>query len=78
MALTRNHQVLAWGYRADPDRVVIRIYDPNWPERDDVELRLSVPPDADARVEQSTAEPLHGFFLAPYVPAAPRAWVAPG
>lgn len=73
--LTANHQVLAYGYRVDPDWVTLRIYDPNWPDRDDVELRLFVPPDAPARLEQSTGEPFRGFFLAPYRPAEPRAWL---
>ena len=76
-SLTRNHQVLAYGYRAEPDLVTIRIYDPNWPDRDDVELRMHVDRAGAVRFEQSTGEPLHGFFLAPYVPAAPRAWLAP-
>ena len=74
--LTRNHQVLAYGYRRGPTGVAIRIYDPNWPDGDDVELRL----DEEAgsiRLSQSTGEPLHGFFLAPYRPENPRAWGRP-
>jgi hypothetical protein len=71
--LTRNHQVLAWGYRVEPGGISVRVYDPNWPDRDDVELRVALD-DPVPRLEQSTGEPLHGFFLAPYVPAEPRAW----
>ena len=39
-ALTQNHQVLAWGWEADPGRITLRVYDPNHPGRDDVELRV--------------------------------------
>jgi hypothetical protein len=74
--LTRNHQVLAYGYRVEPGSVTVRVYDPNWPDRDDVELRLDLG-GSDPRFEQSTGEPLHGFFLARYRPAEPRAWRTP-
>jgi hypothetical protein len=36
--LTQSHQVLAYAYEADGDAVTIRIYDPNLPDRDDVEI----------------------------------------
>lgn len=75
--LTRNHQVLAYAYRAEPDAVTIRVYDPNWPDRDDVELRLDLT-GAAPQCSQSTGEPLHGFFLTRYAPARPRAWLRPG
>lgn len=74
--LTRNHQVLAFGYDAadDGSRIVIRIYDPNHPGDDTVELRAIVDPD-DGRpardrihLSQSTGEPLAGFFVEPYPP----------
>jgi hypothetical protein len=76
--LVRNHQVVAWGYRVEPNLVSLRIYDPNWPDRDDVELCINLR-DGAARFSQSTGEPLHGFFLAPYAPAPaiPRAWRTP-
>ncbi len=34
--LTQNHQVLAYAYEVDGDAVTLRLYDPNWPDRDDV------------------------------------------
>jgi hypothetical protein len=79
--LTRNHQVLAWGWETDPGRITLRVYDPNHPGLDDVELRVMV---ADApgtpwweriAMTQTTGEPLLGFFRQPY-PAASgiRAW----
>ena len=82
-ALTRNHQVLAWAYTADGGSIAIRVYDPNHPGRDDVELRVSIDTHADPRLPwrdrirlaQSTGEPLLGFFRQPYPPPrSVRAW----
>jgi hypothetical protein len=82
-ALARNHQVLAYAYDEAPERLVIRIYDPNHPGRDDIELRATIRPDArgsrsraeQITLEQSTGEPLLGFFRQPYPrPGSLRAW----
>jgi hypothetical protein len=73
--LTRNHQVMAWGYAEDGRGVTLRLYDPNWPDRDDVTTTLDL--DRAFRptnVQQSTGEPLLGWFVLPYSPADPRAW----
>ncbi len=53
--LSRDHQVLAWGYSTDPGSgsITLRLYDPNWPDRDDVTVTLS----ADGHT-QSTGEQL--------------------
>lgn len=72
--LTVNHQVVAYGYRVDANSVSLRLYDPNWPDRDDVEARMFVVDAELPRFESSTGEPLVGFFLAPYQFAYPRAW----
>jgi hypothetical protein len=72
--LTANHQVLAYGYRVEPSSVAVRVYDPNWPDRDDVEARMILEPNLPPRFESSTGEPLLGFFLAPYQSVEPRAW----
>ena len=79
--LTQNHQVLAWGWEAVGGRVALRVYDPNHPGRDDVELRAVV---ADApgvpwrdrvTMTQTTGEPLLGFFRQPYpATTSVRAW----
>lgn len=75
LRLSQNHQVLAWAYETfDDDGFAIRVYDPNHPGRDDVELRATIE-QAEAAVPgaarpwrerihlaQSTGEPLHGFF----------------
>ncbi len=40
--LTKDHQVLAYGYEIDDasGAITIRIYDPNWPDRDDVTVTV--------------------------------------
>jgi hypothetical protein len=82
--LTQNHQVLAWGWVAAGGRITLRVYDPNHPGRDDVELRATIARAADTpgtpwrdriRLEQSTGEPLLGFFHQPYPRGTSvRAW----
>ena len=81
LRLTQNHQTLAYGYQETPDSVTVRIYDPNHPGDDAVELRAAIAPDVDRpwrdriRLEQSSAEPLLGFFLHPYPrPGSLKAW----
>lgn len=70
--LTRNHQVLAYGYTLDGTALAIAIYDPNYPLDDTVELRVEIGPDGRvSRLEQSTGEPLRAFFRAPYSPRPP-------
>jgi hypothetical protein len=75
MELTRNHQVMAWGYSEDGRGVTLRLYDPNWPDRDDVTITIDL--DRALRplgLRQSTGEPLLGWFVLPYSPKEPRAW----
>ena len=38
LELSKNHQVLTYGYDLDGTRVALRIWDPNWPRDDDVVL----------------------------------------
>ena len=58
MQLDRDHQVLAYAYEADGPAgpATIHLYDPNWPDCDDVTLTLS-----SAGFRQSTGEPLFGL-----------------
>jgi hypothetical protein len=73
--LVKNHQVIAYGYAEDGEGGgSLRIYDPNWPERDDVEFRYRPAADGSWTLEQSTGEPLFAFFLAPYSRRDPVAW----
>jgi hypothetical protein len=55
--LIGNHQVLAYGYDVDGDAISLRVYDPNWPSRDDVTVPLT-----DLPATQSTGEALIGVL----------------
>lgn len=79
-----NHQVLGYALDSpDEDHSVIHIYDPNYPERDDVTIRVER-----CIVGQQNGQPIHGltceqwlgnqrlcaihgFFLMPYIPIQP-------
>lgn len=65
---TQNHQVLATGYEFDPGTKTYRIflYDPNHPRKNPyLSLDLSKPKSG-IQIQQSTGEPLRGFFIIPY------------
>lgn len=71
LALTADHQVLAFAYEAGPSEATMRIYDPNHPGRDDVAIRLC----ADGQTVtagQSTGERLLAVLSLPYRPAPVR------
>jgi hypothetical protein len=72
--LVTNHQVVAYAYHVEPQRISIRVYDPNWPDRDDVEARILLEAGRAVRLESSTGEPLMGFFVTHYAFAEPRVW----
>jgi hypothetical protein len=55
--MTQSHQVLAYAYEVEGDAVSLRIYDPNWPGRDDVQI--SIRP---TTLTASTNEPLGGLL----------------
>jgi hypothetical protein len=81
MLLGLNHQVLGFAYDETPERIVIRIYDPNRPGRDDVELRADIDPDGDEpwpdriRLGRPDGDPLLGWFVQPYPrPGSLHAW----
>ena len=59
LLLDRDHQVLAYAYETDGPAgpTTLHLYDPNWPDRDDVTLQLST-----AGLRQSTGEPLLGVI----------------
>ena len=75
LRLTLNHQVLAWGYRVEPGFVALRLYDPNWPDRDDVEAQIVLGPDGrPTGLASTTGEPLVGLLSLPSPPRDVRAW----
>jgi len=57
--LTDSHQVLAHAYAVDPASgdITLRLYDPNWPDRDDVSVTLGR-----EGFSQSTGERLQGVL----------------
>ena len=55
--MTQSHQVVAYGYGVEGDALTFRIYDPNWPARDDV--TVTVQPSG---LAQSTGEVLLSLF----------------
>jgi hypothetical protein len=58
LSMTQSHQVLAYAYEVAGATVTLRIYDPNWPSRDDVAITLGM----DGEIHQSTGEPLAGIL----------------
>jgi hypothetical protein len=58
--LVGNHQVIAFAYEVDGDAVTLRIYDPNWPGRDEIVLALGR-----SMFGQPTGEPLLGVIHLP-------------
>lgn len=81
-----NHQVLGYALETqDADHYSIRIYDPNYPERDDVSIRIErrvlgyegEQPVYGLSCEQWLGNQklctIHGFFLMPYIPVKPPA-----
>ena len=73
--LTGNHQVVAYGYAEDGRGVTLRLYDPNWPDKDDVTATLHLDQALHpTTIDQSTGETLFGYFLAPFVAGDVRAW----
>ncbi len=57
LKLTHNHQVLCYGYEIMDGTTRLRIYDPNWPDRDDVIVTIGTDV-----ISQSTGEALHGVL----------------
>jgi hypothetical protein len=56
-AMTASHQVLVYGYETGDEGVTLRIYDPNWPDRDDITLTMDA-----TGIRQATDEPLFGLL----------------
>ncbi|HEX8967478.1 MAG TPA: hypothetical protein VF937_06345 [Chloroflexota bacterium] len=73
--LCKNHQVLAYGYDLDGTDLTIWLYDPNYPDRDDVRLQLSIAnPQAPVSLTYVPDEEVVCFFHTSYTPVAPPAF----
>jgi len=55
--LTRSHQVVGYSYTIETDTIRLRLYDPNWPNRDDVAVVIEP-----GLIRQSTGELLNGVL----------------
>lgn len=67
--LGQNHQVLATGYDVADDILSLDIYDPNFPDNDDLKLRLSLAAPGRATPLEYAApdrQPVFAFFHVPY------------
>jgi hypothetical protein len=73
LRLSMGHQVLAFADEEHADRITVRVYDPNHPDDDSVELRIERNAGRQVRLSQSTGEPLLGLLALPYIPPG-RAW----
>jgi hypothetical protein len=63
-----NHQVVAYGYDLDGSMVTLRVYDPNFPNDDEVTLRFDTA-DPRAAITPDWSRPpdsVFCFFRAPY------------
>lgn len=71
--LKLNHQVLAYGYRADDGRVALRVYDPNRPGDDGMSLSLQITDPRRPTPLESTlpGRPVLSFFRVRYRPSDP-------
>jgi len=68
--LARNHQVLAYGAEVGENRVLVRVYDPNYPRRDDVMLQVPLGGGPVTERIGTRSVTWRGFFAERYVPMA--------
>jgi hypothetical protein len=68
LVMGENHQVLAYGYEGDAATGAVRIwvYDPNYPDDDEVTLFVNVGESPPTPVTYSTGSRVRGFFLTRY------------
>jgi hypothetical protein len=69
-----NHQVLAYGARREGETLILSIYDPNFPKRDDVVIRVGQRdglPWCEREVPGRSPMHIRGMFKMPYVPGDP-------
>jgi hypothetical protein len=70
--LCKNHQVLAYGYDLNGTDLTLWLYDPNYADRDDVSLSLSIGTvHAPVPVVYTPPETVYCFFHTPYTPVPP-------
>lgn len=74
LAIWMNHQVLTYGYETLDSGFIVNIYDPNYPQRNDISLDLKTTP-AGLIVTQNIPgfrqKRVRGLFAMPYCPQRP-------
>jgi hypothetical protein len=55
--LKKSHQVVAYAYSIEAGTITLRVYDPNWPNRDDVAVIIEP-----GTIRQATGETLFGVL----------------
>jgi hypothetical protein len=68
--LQLGHQVAAYAYTETAERLALRVYDPNHPDDDAVEVRVDRGTDGSIALSQSTGEAVEGILALPF--RAPR------
>ena len=72
--LCKHHQVLAYGYDLDNGDLTLHLYDPNYPNNDDVQLSLNISSShVPVPLTYSPAEPVFCFFRTDYSRKEPPA-----
>jgi hypothetical protein len=74
LLLGHNHQALAFGYAVSGRQVILRVYDPNAGQQDDVGIWFDTSSGSKSvtfRHNLSLDRPVRGFFQAAYSPAIP-------
>ncbi|MGZ6546217.1 MAG: hypothetical protein ACXVEI_12990 [Actinomycetota bacterium] len=71
--LKEDHQVLAYAYDVTGGMLTLRLYDPNWPGRDDVmlSLDLATPTQPTPVTPSPPGSPVFAFFAVGYTAKAP-------
>jgi hypothetical protein len=67
LAIGLGHQVIGYRYAESSDRIAIGIYDPNHPDRDDVEVVVGRSADGSVALSQTTGEPFVGLLHLPFI-----------
>jgi hypothetical protein len=62
-----GHQVVGYRYTESGDQIAVGIYDPNHPDRDDVELVVGRSADGSVTLSQTTGEPVLGLLHLPFI-----------
>jgi len=74
----KNHQVLAYGFDLDGTDLTLHLYDPNYPDNDQVTLALSTASsEAPTPITYSPAENVYCFFRTRYVAHEPPTLSSP-